>query len=259
MQRMHLFEIMDQPWCPAFLRNAMTDYLQASVALNNPYTGIVELLARALTQAGTHSIIDLCAGAGGPWRQLHPALEAAMGKRVVVALTDQYPNPDALAHEAQALASVVRYPASVDARRVPPELRGFRTIFAGLHHFPPAEAQAILRDAVAQRQGIGVFEVTERRPLALALTLLVPMLVLLITPTIRPFRWSRLFWTYLLPLVPLAAWFDGIVSCLRTYTPAELQAMTTAIGAADYHWEIGTLPIGSSPLNLIYLIGYPGT
>src|SRR5450759_4223616 len=36
------------------------------------------------------------------------------------------------------------------------------------------------------------------------------------TPWIRPFRWSRLLWTYLIPIIPLVFLFDGVVSCHRT-------------------------------------------
>jgi hypothetical protein len=35
----------------------------------------------------------------------------------------------------------------VDARRVPRELRGTRTLFTSFHHFSPDDARAVLRDA----------------------------------------------------------------------------------------------------------------
>src|SRR2546425_11759383 len=86
-----------------------------------------------------------------------------------------------------------------------------------------SQARAILADAVHNRQGIGVFEATQRRALALLLMLLAPLMMLVVTPFIRPFRWSRLLWTYLIPLVPLVTLFDGLVSCLRTYSVQELR------------------------------------
>ena len=39
--------------------------------------------------------------------------------------------------------------------------------------------------------------------------------VLLATPFILPFRWSRLFWTYIVPALPLVLTFDVVVSLLR--------------------------------------------
>jgi len=33
---MHLIEIHEQPWCPASLRDALTDYLQFAIESGNP-------------------------------------------------------------------------------------------------------------------------------------------------------------------------------------------------------------------------------
>ena len=46
MPRLHLFEIMDQPWCPAFLRDAMTDYLQHVLNIANPYRPVAGQLVK---------------------------------------------------------------------------------------------------------------------------------------------------------------------------------------------------------------------
>ena len=113
------------------------------------------------------------------------------------------------------------------------------------------------RRCSSEAQGIGVFEATQRRPLALLLTLPAPLAVLVVTPFIRPFRWSRLFWTYLIPLVPLVTLFDGLVSCLRTYSVQELRDLTARLDTNDYHWDIGTVKCKMSPTPVTYLIGVP--
>lgn len=143
----------------------------------------------------------------------------------------------------------------MDATATPGELAGFRTLFTSFHHFHPEAARALLRDAVRNRQGIGVFEARQRTPKALLLTALSPLFVLLSTPFIRPFRLSRLLFTYLLPVVPLVVLFDGIVSCLRTYTPAELREMAESLGGEDYLWEIGEEK-ARGPAPVTNLIGY---
>jgi hypothetical protein len=81
--------------------------------------------------------------------------------------------------------------------------------------------------------------------------------VLVLTPAIRPFRWSRLLWTYLLPVLPLAILFDGVVSCLRVYTPDEMLAMGREVGGDEYEWEAGFERPAGSPLPIPYLIGMP--
>ena len=49
-------------------------------------------------------------------------------------------------------------------------------------------------------------------------------------PACPPFRWSRLLWTYLVPVIPLVLLFDGIVSCLRSYRPDELLKLVAIAG-----------------------------
>lgn len=84
-----------------------------------------------------------------------------------------------------------------------------------------------------------------------------PIMVWLLTPSIHPFKWSRLLFTYRVPLIPLVALIDGVVSALRTYTPDELREMADSLDADGYTWEIDALPIGKGPLAVTSLIGYP--
>jgi hypothetical protein len=85
--------------------------------------------------------------------------------------------------------------------------------------------------------------------------ILTPLIVWLVTPFMRPFLWRRLVWTYLLPMVPLTCFWDGIVSQLRAYTPAELRELSE--GSAPMHWEAGQVPIARERGRLTYLIGFP--
>jgi hypothetical protein len=252
MRRRQLIELTDQPWVPAWYRDLLTDFLQAVTTLANPYRPVVQPLAAALQRLKTRQIVDLCAGAGGPWPQLKPKLDAALGAQSTILLTDFYP----YAGQAQPPAGATFHSAPIDARAVPPELGGLRTLFAGFHHFRPADAQAILADAVARQRGIALFEGTQRSPIGLLAVLISPLIVLLITPRIRPFRWRRIIFTYLLPIVPLGVLFDGVVSCLRTYTPDELRAMTAAAGP-HYRWSIGELRTPGNPLPITYALGLP--
>ena len=244
MARLHLFEFHDQTWCPPSLRDALTDFLGFSLRLGRAYDPIVPRLRAAVERTGATRIVDLCSGSGGPW----PVLQARIG--VPVLLTDKYPN-------AQTRTGPLPFhPEPVDAMAVPPTLHGFRTVFTAFHHFRPAEARAILADAVRRGEGIGVFEVVNRGPAAIALIALTWLAVLLLAPFVRPFRWSRLAWSYLPPVLPLVGTFDGIVSCLRAYTPVELGDL--AAGLDGYEWEAG-MARGAwwQPLPVTYLIGVP--
>jgi hypothetical protein len=256
MRRYRLFEIEDQAWCPTVIRDCGTDYLQHVINATHTYDPIAERLSQAVVRTGATRIIDLCSG-GGPWLRLEQTL-AASCPAIEIYLTDLHRNAVASQH-AQVLSSgrIKCYPDAVNALRVPPELVGFRTLFTSFHHFKPAEARALLRDAVESRSGIGIFEGTQQRPGAMLGMLPAPLLVWLVTPLIRPFRWERLLWTYLLPVVPLVVLFDGFVSCLRTYTVAELSEFTAELSGSGYEWEIGETRAQGWRAPVTYLIGYP--
>jgi hypothetical protein len=258
MGRIHLVEIQDLTWFSESIRDAITDNLQFAINLTNQYSSIIPHLLKALRHSGARRIIDLCSGSGGPWLRLHRALEDDGADPVEVVLTDKYLNMDALRH-AQSVSQgrIGFHTESVDAMRVPRELEGFRTFFASFHHFRPAEARAILRDAIDSGQGIGVFEVTARRPSAFLLMCFAPLWVLIFTPFIRPFRWSRILWTYVIPIVPMLGLFDGMVSCARTYSVSELSKLVEDFRDRGYAWDIGEEKVAHSPVPITYLIGYP--
>jgi hypothetical protein len=244
MARLHFVEIHDQRWCPPSLRDALTDFLGFVLRLGRSYEPIVPVLRAAMTRAGASRIVDLCSGAGGPW----PALRGEVA--VPVLLTDKYPNAQARA------GPLAFHPDPVDAVAVPHTLHGFRTLFTSFHHFRPAEARAILADAVRKGEGIGVFEVVRRGPREIGFIALTWLAVLLLVPFVRPMRWSRLAWTYLPPVLPLVGTFDGVVSCLRAYSAAELRALVE--GLDTYEWEIGEAPRAWwQVLPVTYLIGVP--
>jgi hypothetical protein len=72
---------------------------------------------------------------------------------------------------------------------------------------------------------------------------------------IRPFRWKRLLWTYVIPLIPLTCWWDGLVSACRAYTVAEMLAMTQ--GFDDYEWKADRIGVCGKAGHLTHLLGIP--
>ncbi|MBZ5663812.1 MAG: class I SAM-dependent methyltransferase [Acidobacteriia bacterium] len=253
MRRLHLIEIHEQPWFPSTLRDQATDALQFGFNLLNAYGPVISLLQRALESTEERAVVDLCSGGGGPWFDLGRKLQGDL-PHLEIWLTDKYPNLSAVENVRAASENHIRfYPGPVDATNVPGELQGFRTMFTSFHHFSPEEAGAILQNAVDAREGIGIFEITRRTPSTIALMLAWALILFLCTPWIRPFRWSRLLWTYLIPIIPLVWLFDGIVSCLRTYRPRELREIVATLSSSEYQWEIGELSTGKVPIT--YLIG----
>jgi hypothetical protein len=251
-------EIHEQAWCPEGVRNGATDCLNVLANVGQQYRNVLPLIQRVLRVTQSNCIVDLCSGGGGPWFTLAHRLETVSEEPLQILLTDLYPSETALQITAHYAPHHIQYVAkSVDATQVPRELTGFRTLFTAFHHFPPQIAQAILQNTVDNRQGIGIFEQTRRDPLALLLMLILPFVALLATPFIRPFRWSRLFWSYAIPAIPFVLCFDGIISCLRTYSNQELNTLIAQLHAPGYTWEVGHVRSPLSPIGVLYALGYP--
>jgi len=128
-------------------------------------------------------------------------------------------------------------------------------MFNAFHHFAPDQARLVLEDAVRARQPIAIFEIPERSLLMMIAFLFTPVFVALATPFIRPFRWDRLLWTYVVPLVPLTCWWDGLVSACRAYTAGEMLRLTQ--GLDDYDWKAGRVAVRREAGHLTYLLGIP--
>lgn len=257
MRRIQWFEIHDSTWCPGIWRECLQDMLSFFARTFHPYDVVAWRLWEAMSRAGTPRIVDLCSGAGAPALGIQRALREHCIELSLV-LTDKYPHPGACRQRFMPGGGDLHMMEEpVDATAVPKELQGFRTLFTAFHHFPPAQARGILADAAEQGQGIGVFEYTERNFLVWGPALLLaPLMVWVWTPFLKPFRFPRLLWTYLLPVVPLIGVWDGLVSCLRTYSPAELESLKDSVDRPDYHWEIGRIR-SFGGCRITYLLGWP--
>ncbi|WP_139925898.1 class I SAM-dependent methyltransferase [Hymenobacter sp. DG01] len=256
--RLQLFEFEDLPWFPSVIRAGMMDYLRFMISALGTYQPIVPLLQGALRETRQAHLLELGAGAGGGTAGVLRRLQATGLAEARVTLTDLYPQPAAWQLLQAHTPGLGFEAAAVDATAVPASLTGFRAIFSAFHHFPPAAAEAILADAVRQRAGIGVFEGAGKHwaELLLACTVL-PVAQLLITPFIRPFRFSRLFFTYILPLIPLFTIWDGCVSILRLYPPEQLLALARrADPEGTFRWQAGVVRHWWGP-EVTYLLGVP--
>jgi hypothetical protein len=255
MRRLHLFEFEDQKWLPPPLRRYLLEFLQFQIVSERIYAGAIPKLREALAKARCRKLVDI--GSGGGATILHvQALLRQAGWPVSVTMSDKYPQAGAIPPGAGAAdGGALYHPEPVDALSIPSELDGLRTFFTSFHHFRPAEAAAILRQAVEDRAPIAVFEFTQRRAGNLLGMLLSPVAVLAGMRKARPWTFGKFFWTYVLPAVPLLYWWDGTVSHWRTYSVAELKDLIARLGETRFEWEVGR--IGDGRAALTYLLGIP--
>jgi hypothetical protein len=263
MHRLHLFELEDFDWMPRAIRDGGTDLLDLGFDRMGFYDGVAPRLLAVLEASRAPRLVDLCSGGGGGTLQMRRKLRAA-GQAVEVVFSDKNPNEAGIARVHALGDPATRYRAeSVDAMSGGGELEGIRTMSGALHHFQPDAVRSLIAGVVARRAPLAFFDVAaspaiRKLPIVLApLPMIVNMLMLFVgslflVPLLRPFRFSRVFFTYVVPAIPLLVAWDGTVSALRAYTPEELLELARSVPDGDrYAWDAGVAG------KALYLTGRP--
>jgi hypothetical protein len=255
--RCHLFEFEDQGWFPGLIRGYMTDYLQYVADKFDFYRPVTPLLLGLLDRTNQSKIVDLASGSGGGWAKLLPRLKEKK-PHITVTCTDLFPKESSRDCEESENSLPFFSNDPVDARYVPGELSGMRTMFLSFHHFRPNEAASILSGAVKDNQPIFIVEAQKRDLSHIIRFALSPIFVLLLTPFIRPLRFRRILFTYLIPIIPVFVLWDGIVSVLRTYTLQELNEFSKEIDPeGSFSWEADE--ITGKGVTLLVFSGVPSS
>jgi hypothetical protein len=115
-----------------------------------------------------------------------------------------------------------------------------------------------LQDAVAQQAAICIFEVAERRLRNLIFApLLTPSAMAWHTLRVKKITLEKLFWTYVIPVIPLAGTWDAFASNVRAYSPQDLRELVASVESPNFVWKIGQLIHPKAKIPVTYLLGYP--
>ncbi|KAJ5603245.1 hypothetical protein N7537_006201 [Penicillium hordei] len=253
--RLHLAEVEDQSWCPSWLREhthrALSRMWQASNSNNgSPAAQACDLLLKVLggsEQASQFTIVDACAGAGGPTPVLAPTLNAKLIKSgyqpVEFVLTDLWPDIRAWEKIVKRSEHISYIEEPIDAtksrRLAKPGTKECRIFNLCFHHFDDPAAKKVLASAVKSADAFMIIEMTHRTLPSLLNTTFVILSVFF--TTLYDFYWSpkHLLFTYLIPIVPLFYAIDGYVSCTRGRTPDETWALLKCQPDLDLsQWEL---------------------
>lgn len=240
LPRVHLFEVNDSAWAPDALRETVVEALSRALAWGRILRGLAAPFGAFLERTGADEVLDLCAGAGAPAAILAEELRRAGREPPRFFMCDLYPRVDSWRRLAARHGSCIRWIEDpVDATRVPAaHAKMPRVVVNALHHFRPALAGAILRDAARSARGVFVAEGFERNPLRFAPFALAGVPALLAGPLLAPRRKvekALLSWASPVAL-GVSAW-DGVVSTLRVYTERELREM---VAGSPLEWTYGT-------------------
>jgi hypothetical protein len=255
MKRFHLFEFEDYSWFPSVIRDSATDYLRFMVEALKYYLPAAAYINEVMKKSGEDSIIDLCSGGGGGMVDIYKEFCKSGKSSAKITLSDKYPNIPAFEDIKKITNGGINYESnSIDATNVPKEIRGVRTMFSAFHHFRAEQAKQILQNAAEAGAPVAFFDGAGNKfVIASAIALGHPFIFFFATPFIKPFKFSRLFYTYIIPVIPITTIWDGIVSALRFYTTDEINELTKDI--TSYHWETGVIK-GKMLIKLRYILGY---
>ncbi|KAL4751774.1 hypothetical protein BDW72DRAFT_202834 [Aspergillus terricola var. indicus] len=253
--RVQLHELGDQSWCPAWLHHHEQFSLSQLWNLRVPLwsrgslaTQACDVIEEQLRDVSSYTIVDICAGAGGPTPFIESELNSkadAQGKEPVrFVLTDMFPPVDVWSAIAKKQPNVEFVERPVDARNVgrlaADDKRECRVFNICFHHFGDSDARGILGSALDEADAFIIFEITARQistclysPLVFFWGFYVSLLWYWHSPV-------HLFFTFLLPIAPLALWVDGFISCLRTRTPAEIQGLLASSGKNLDGWTFSS-------------------
>ena len=253
MARFQVIELIDQAWLPKTLRDGVTTYLEWITDKLNMFQFSVPVIAKSLEKLGSHRIVDVCSGSGGPWRGLHSQVQN-LAPESQITLSDLYPSTAAI-EEVQGLG--IKYDSTPrDACNMKLEGKLLRTQFFAFHHFSADLARKFLQDSVNCKHGICVFDGSSKGRIPGVITFpLIFLTALLSSPFWRPFKWKS-FLLCVFPIIPLITTFDGVMSHLRFYSVAELKDLVCSIeGHESYDWEI--LDVKTKAGWLTQLVGIP--
>lgn len=247
LPRLDVFEINDQSWWPNFLREKVQDALTLAWINKFPILQRIapcDLVARVLAavlqdRISDYVYVDFASGAGGPTpfieRQLNRQLTTEGKEEVQFVLSDISPHIHAWETASKKSENLHYIPKSIDASAAPPreqlfehvprtEGRGTMRLFSlAFHHFDDNLAKQILQNTIDTSDGFCIFELQQRNYSSLLTVFCLWPMLLLTTPFYYLHDPVCLFFTYLVPLVPIVIQFDGLMSMLRTRTPQEVQ------------------------------------
>jgi hypothetical protein len=187
----------------------------------------------------SRKLLDMCSGSGEPAAVLLDALKEHGDPLPHFYISDLFP----VVHQMAEVAG--KHPGHIevidkplDATNVPDAYaHSARMVISAFHHFPPELATRILKDSAEKGKAIFILEPMTRTGKGAIRMGLYFFAANAINPLIsKKNRLAKGLFTYVIPLIPAMAAWDGLVSILRMYTKEDFAALTDSIDV-PYDWE----------------------
>jgi hypothetical protein len=227
MRRKEIAQISTSNKTPKWLRSMISEFLSWFVLRVNATKPFIPVIEEALEKADNKHIINIDFGLGAGISTVQPFLESNI--------------------------SVSNLPLE----HFTPEKKGVYLFINSFHQLHPNKAIEMLQAIVKNRQSLVVLEGNnDSLWQVVGMTVFVPLTVIFTAPLVRPFRISRLFFTYILPILPFIIMLDGCIALFKLYSLKDLDKLVGSIRSEDYEWKRGKNDNGRGG-KIIYLVGHP--
>ena len=227
MKRKNLHQISDQAWFPKHLKQLVDEFLSWFVVQVNATKPFIPLFEKALSFSDKKVLVDIDFSTGAGMESCRHLLDPTVQVETI----------------------------AYDGFRV--EKEGVYVIINALHKLSPDQVIELLgKIAGSGKSVVAVEGNNDNWWQAIGMTLFVPLAVFLSAPFVKPFRWTRLLFTYLIPVLLLIIPLDGIIALFKLYSPKDLNELTDQLKVPAYNWESGKKDNGRGG-KIIYLMGLP--
>lgn len=266
MKRIELFEFEDYDWFPSWLRVCMTNLIVVLHKMIGIGDVLANLVAQVLIKSNSSQIVDLGSGSGGAMPEVMEILHGYDRYRhVKLIMTDLYPDAEVVAKfKGQNKAYLKYLETPVNATDISKTPKGLKTMVNSFHHMNPENAKKILKSAQENKEPLLIYEMGQNNIPLFIWWLLLPfsliamvIMVLFMTPFVRPLTWRQIVFTYLIPIIPICYAWDGQASLPRMYTLKDMDVLLEGLATDDYTWEKAVLYRKKGKKLGTYVIGLP--
>ena len=225
MKRNQITQIINTTWCPSLIKNRIIEFLNWFVIKVNATKPFVPVIEEVLDSTNTKKIINIDLNVGAGIETVAPFIK----KEIEI--------------------------NSIPITDFNVKQNGLYLFANSFHQLPIEQAKEKLKKIAESGNPVVVVEGNNDSLWQIVgMTFFVPLSVLLTTPFVKPFHFSRLIFTYLIPILPIFIVIDGCLALLKLYNPKDLKELTTDINIPHYEWKMGKNDNGRGG-KIIYLTG----
>ena len=233
-------ELEDYKWFPSVLRNFQTEFIGYIVVVFDVYDVFINYINKL--HLPILPMKDLCSGSGKPAIGIFNKCNCFSS----LTLSDKFPN--SLNRGESIVFNEIR---EEDVLEVEFKEGSYYTMFNSFHHFSDDEKLEISQRIHKNGSAAFFVEILEPTILCLLKVLFITIVgSLLFTPFVKPFSYSRLFFTYIIPINLFTVTFDGLMSVMKSRSIKQYQKL---FSENDLPVKVFRLESGLSSLIVIQM------